>query len=322
MNPFWSAPRGREVGDGGHPQPDPGSAINEVEKIRLRILKEAEVSFAKEIKRLTEDASSYASAASAAAAEQAKKEAGASVGETGGGLGPPGDGGGLDRPPGLPVDWSVEPTGVTMPEAVRSLELPALPSPSSGDASIQFGDWLTVVHPLMSDLSGSAQQWWDQAIKEAELLYDKWLSSSPLMRLRIKSELLVPDKFKRVEQRGISMLLAALPSDIRRAVITARQVSVVSALFKLWTVYQPGGAAERTSILRSLTEMKVGASVTDLLLRTWRRLLGLVEVDVVLVEDVVPCFPASPGLLVSSFSTLAPFTLAVFFVSFPAFSFR
>ena len=187
VNPFWSVQRGREVGD---------------EKIRLKILKEAEASFAKEIKRLAEDASSYASAASAAAAEQAKKEAGVSVGEPAGGPGPPGQGGGLDRPPGLPMERAAEPIGVTVPEAVRSLELPALPSPSSGDASIQFGDWLIVVHPLMSDLSGSAQQWWDQAIKEAELLYDKRLSSSPLMRLRIKSELPVPDKFKRVESSG------------------------------------------------------------------------------------------------------------------------
>ena len=162
-----------------------------------------------------------------------------SMGETGGGPGPPGDGGGVERPPGLPADRP-EQTGLTIPEAVRSLELPALPSPSSGDASIQFGGWLTA---LMSDLSSSAQQWWDQAIKEAELLYDKWLSSSPLMRLCIKSELPVPEKFKRVEQKRISMLLAALPSDIRRDVITARQVSVVSVLFKLWTVYQPGAGS-------------------------------------------------------------------------------
>lgn len=51
------------------------------------ILKEAEANFAKEIRRLTEDASSYASAASAAAAEQAKKEAGVGLGESGGGPG-------------------------------------------------------------------------------------------------------------------------------------------------------------------------------------------------------------------------------------------
>ena len=82
-------------------------------------------------------------------------------------------------------------------------------------------------------------------------------------------------------------MLAALPSDIRRDVITARQVSVVSVLFKLWTVYQRGGAAERTSILKSLTEMKVGTSVTDLLqaLRTWRRLLGRAEEIKVAIPD-------------------------------------
>ena len=79
------------AGEGGaHQMPEHSPAVNEVEKIRLKILKEAGSNFAKEIRRLT-------SAASAAAAEQAKKEAGASWGESGGGLGPPSGGGRVDR---------------------------------------------------------------------------------------------------------------------------------------------------------------------------------------------------------------------------------
>ena len=36
-----------------------------------------------------------------------------------------------------------------LPEAMRNLELPQLPSPSTENAALLFGDWLTVITPLM-----------------------------------------------------------------------------------------------------------------------------------------------------------------------------
>ena len=77
----------------------------------------------------------------------------------------------------------------------------------------------------------------------------------------------------------MSLLLGILPEQLRRDVISSRHVTTVSILFKLFVVFQPGGGAERTTLLKSLTEVKVGHSVTELLatMRQWRRWLQRAE---------------------------------------------
>ena len=52
--------------------------------------------------------------------------------------------------------------------------------------------------------------------------------------------------FQRIEQRGIAMLLGALPDSIRRDLISGRQLSVVHILYRLHIAYQPGGSREDT----------------------------------------------------------------------------
>ena len=219
--------------------------------------KRRSTSIAKEIRRLTEDASSYASAASAAVAEHAKKEkeAGVHLGDPGGGLGASSGGGGPERCPGLQADRPTsEPAGLTIPEAVRSLELPALPSASCGDASIQLGDWLTVARPLMSDLSSSAQQWWDLAVAEAEVLYEKWLSASPLMRLRIKSELPIPESSSGLNSECAFLVVDFLTKPIGAAARwqqslgskVARIAGVVGGLAGVLT-WRPSGPTSRAA---------------------------------------------------------------------------
>ena len=37
-------------------------------------------------------------------------------------------------------------------------------------ASLQFGDWVTVINPLMSDIAGSARTWWIKVVEQAEHL--------------------------------------------------------------------------------------------------------------------------------------------------------
>ena len=65
-------------------------------------------------------------------------------------------------PPSCPVVPAVAPApvvnvGEILNENLRNLELPKL-SPDS--SSVDFGDWLVIVGPLMSDLSGTSSQWW------------------------------------------------------------------------------------------------------------------------------------------------------------------
>ena len=59
-----------------------------------------------------------------------------------------------------PVNMMKPPESVTaaLPEAMRNLELPPLPAPAAENAALLFGDWLTVITPLMGDLSTSSKE--------------------------------------------------------------------------------------------------------------------------------------------------------------------
>ena len=132
------------------------------DEIRQRVMREAEEAFAREVRRLqgpTEETQSYQSASSGAGV-------GVGIGQT---MGVPQPmGGGRNRPPRGMGGMPSPPPGIAVPaqagsaltEALRTLELPKLPAPGGEGASLQFGDWLTVVYPLMSDVSGSASEWW------------------------------------------------------------------------------------------------------------------------------------------------------------------
>ena len=96
-----------------------------------------------------------------------------------------------------------------------------------------------------------------------------------LERLRLRpAKAKVDPVHLRVEQRGVAMLLGALRRDI-----ISGSPSTVSILFRLYVVFQPGGSAERTTLLKSLTEVKVSNNVPDLLvtMRQWRRWLQRAE---------------------------------------------
>ena len=73
-------------------------------------------------------------------------------------------------PPPRPVEGGGEATtAFRLSEALRNLELPSLPPPGGEGSSLQFGDWVTVITPLMSDIAGSARLWWEQVLQKAEL---------------------------------------------------------------------------------------------------------------------------------------------------------
>ena len=66
------------------------------------------------------------------------------------------------------------------------------------------------------------------------------------------------------------MLLRILPEAVRRDIVGARNVSTVSILYRLFV------GAERTLLLKSLTEVRVGTTLHDVLrtIRLWRRWVG------------------------------------------------
>ena len=58
---------------------------------------------------------------------------------------------------------------------MRNLELPALPTPSAENAALLFGDWMTIITPLMGDLSASSKEFWELIQEEVSVKYSEWL---------------------------------------------------------------------------------------------------------------------------------------------------
>ena len=191
----------------------------------------------------------------------------ASEGGVVGGLGPPPlhDEGNRPQPPppSPPPPRRMEDNKPSAPshlsKALRGVAQPA-------SSWRRFGDWVTVIGPLMADISGSAQEWWKDFLQRAESTYTEWLIATPLEKLRLKPSLGEGHVHNhRVEQRGLSMLRAALPDPIRREIISARKMSATEIMFRLHQIYQPGGTSERGNLLKNLT------------LRLWRRWIARAE---------------------------------------------
>ena len=86
----------------------------------------------------------------------------------------------------------------------------------------------------------------EMSLQCAEKAYQEWLDATPLEQLRLKPTMRKDGTFNpRVEQRGISMMLAALPDQICKKVIASRRPAVTGMLFRLFTAYQPGGGSGR-----------------------------------------------------------------------------
>ena len=198
-----------------------------------------------------------------------------------------GGGGCGDGRPGRPFAPWPENSGTTMN---TKGELPELPPNSS---PLQFGDWLHLIAPSMKDISSVAGWWWENTLREAQCYYAQWKDSTPLQRIRIQPVL--PDairdhQFQRTEQRGIQMLLKAIPETEQQALVTERALSTTAILFRLLVRFQPGGAGEKQILLQQLTTMSKSSNVPDLAanLRNWRRHFGRAqEVEAVLPDGIL-----------------------------------
>ena len=80
------------------------------------------------------------------------------------------------------------------------------------------------------------------------------------------------------------------PDQLRRDLVSGRQLSVVYILYKLHVTYQPGGGAEKTQLLKNLVETKFATQTSELLtqVRLWRRWLARAqELNLALPDPVV-----------------------------------
>ena len=162
-------------------------------------------------------------------------------------------------------------------DSLRSfpITLPKLPEPTVVNASLEAGDWLTQVRPLVADVSTKALIWWDGMVQATAERYQTWLSASPLERLRIAS----PNHeklsmgFQRLAQRVAVMMMQAVPEGIRQELVAMRAMDAASILFKIYRTYQPGGLAERKQMLQQLTTTRAARTATEAVsaLRLWKR---------------------------------------------------
>ena len=144
------------------------------------------------------------------------------------------------RPPGL--GGPDQQQGAASPmEQLRGSDLPLLPQPGSKQSALQFGDWITVVTPMIGDLAGSARGWWSEILREASNLYDRWLTSTPLERIRLRPlEIQRSEAHLRLEQRVVPMLLKCIPELIKQDLIASRTMTVTGIMYRLWD-YLPAG---------------------------------------------------------------------------------
>ena len=153
--------------------------------------------------------------------------------------------------------------------------LPVLPPPEGREASLDGGDWLIQLEPLIGDLSRNATTWWKRTMAATSTKYNQWLRAEPLQRLHIcaptSNEL--PAGFERLDQRVTSLLLHAVPKAVKDEVVATRELSTAGILYRVFRTYQPGGLSERSRLLEDLTTPSPARTPQEAVnaLRLWKR---------------------------------------------------
>jgi hypothetical protein len=145
----------------------------------------------------------------------------------------------------------------------------------------------------MKDISGAAGWWWECTLREAKCHYERWKGSTPFQRIQIRPQLpesIQEPRFQRTEQRGVQMLLKAIPDMEQHALVTDRALSSTAILYRLMVRLRLGGAGEKQLLLKQLTDIPASKNVQDLAaaVRSWRRHFGRAqEVKAVLPDGVL-----------------------------------
>ena len=163
-------------------------------------------------------------------------------------------------------------------EVVRSgaQELPPLPGWSPNQSPLQLSDWLLLIEPVVSDLTATAETWWKTLLKEAEGWYQSHMKMSPLERLQHghgTPPSLMQEKWQRLERRMSTMMLQAMPEQVREELVSTRRMSVFSIITHLYVIYCPGGISEKQNLLKNLEDPAEVQTLADapMALRKWIR---------------------------------------------------
>ena len=74
----------------------------------------------------------------------------------------------------------------------------------------------------------------------------------------------------------MALLLAAMSPSVKAEITMLRIDRVKHCLYKLYTIYAPGGASERASLIKQLEYIQPQNSIIDMIaaLRRWKKLIG------------------------------------------------
>ena len=212
---------------------------------------------------------------------------------------PPGDGGGMAGPLGSAETadhGNQDPMGLLAkgiqqlqqllqlrregpePELLKgSLELPKLPEPYQNASSVAFLEWVYETGQVVGSITDKASVWWTVTLEAVMEAYHRYQMETPLKRLEVKPGVtpgLDTERWARLDKRVLALLMPTMTATIKQEILMLRLATVKEVLFKLYTVYAPGGAAERASLLRQLETIPATTSVVDLIanLRKWKKL--------------------------------------------------
>ena len=168
-------------------------------------------------------------------------------------------------------------------------DVPKLPEITE-NASVDFGDWLHCLEHSMGDISSGSSEWWQNAQDDAKAFYDRYQEADQLGRLTISpvaSDETKDPKWSRVDRRAASMLMGAVPDEVRRELIAMRAKTTLEIMCRLMVLYRPGSATEKSQLLRNLESPEQANTPGEALerLRQWLRYqqraadLGLVIPD-------------------------------------------
>ena len=166
--------------------------------------------------------------------------------------------------------------GDQSPEAVKpgTTTLPALKAIIPRTSPIDVQDWLELVAAPMSDLSNTSATWWAKVRELASMTYKRWTQASPIERLNIQppfSKELEEGRYARVNARAASMIMLALDSAVSGEIVARRLTqSTPALLFRILTLYQPGGEYEKGWVLKQLQSPEPASDAVKAL-RFWSR---------------------------------------------------
>ena len=163
-------------------------------------------------------------------------------------------------------------------EVVRNgiQDLPSLAEWEPTDAPLKMGDWLALLEPIMADLSTTSDMWWRTMVEEMTNWYQTHIKMPPLARAShepVTPDVLMKKQWQRLERRVASLLLRAIPEQQREELVASKRLYVFGILCHLQLVYQPGGLAEKQTLIRNLEDPPEASSLGEAVqtLRRWMR---------------------------------------------------